>query len=164
MLFAISSMKNFKGPIYKTIENYTRLLTNAGRWSVLLQVQMKHSGWSAESCEVSWSKRYFGLSTNTVELVRGFYSGFKNTLDIAVGLGKAVVYVGDTLAGWSKWFGLGERASFWHRWYARCWWCYYDRPHCIKVFFWFIVCTHWQSDMGNWGVGHWPLCSKYRCR
>ena len=111
--FAISSMKNFKGPIYKTIENYTRLLTNAGKVVGLVTGSNEALGWSAQKVvKFLDPKGTFGLSTNTVELVRGFYSGFKNTLDIAVGLGKAVVYVGDTLAGWSKWLGLGkERLS-----------------------------------------------------
>lgn len=111
--FATSSMKNFKGPIYKTIENYTRLLTNAGKVIGLVTGSNEALGWSAQKVvKFLDPKGAFGLSTNTVELVRGFYSGFKNTLDIAVGLGKAVVYVGDTLAGWSKWLGLGkERLS-----------------------------------------------------
>lgn len=111
--FAISSMKNFKGPIYKTIEDYTRLLTNAGKVIGLVTGSNEALGWSAQKVvKFLDPKGAFGLSTNTVELVRGFYSGFKNTLDIAVGLGKAVVYVADKLADWSKWLGLGkERLS-----------------------------------------------------
>lgn len=108
--FAIASVKAFKGPIYNSLESFSKKIQNASL--VVAYLTQNNENLLKTTAEIKKEldpNNKLGISESSIDTMRGFYGASKATLGVAETLGSSFLWVFDKITDITGVIGLGKK-------------------------------------------------------